>query len=101
MATPSNMMQGMIDSAMEAVPGQEVDVQEPMSFEGGAEIMDDGAGGAIIQALLGEEGTEVVTEEYQHDANIAEVLDDHCRVCHAVPSTIVQGIVTSGWSCAC
>jgi len=76
MATPSNMMQGMIDSAMEAVPGEEIEVPEPTSFEGGAEVMDDGAGGAIIQALLGEEGTEVVTEEYQHDANIAEVLDE-------------------------
>jgi hypothetical protein len=75
MATPSNMMQGMIDSAIEAVPGQEIDVPQPETFEGGAEVMDDGAGGAIIQALLGGD-TEVVTEEYNHDANLAEILDE-------------------------
>ena len=69
-------MQGMVDSAIEAVPGMEIEVPEPQEFEGGAEVIDDGAGGAIIQALMGEEGAEVVTEEYDHNANLAEVLDD-------------------------
>ena len=76
MSIPPNQMQGMVDSAIEAVPGQEVDVPQPEDFAGGAEIMDDGAGGAIIQALMGAEGAEVVTEEYDHNANLAEVLDE-------------------------
>ena len=76
MSIPPDQMMGMVDSAMEAVPGMEVDVPQPEDFEGGAEVMDDGAGGAIIQALLGEEGAEVVTEEYDHNANLAEVLDE-------------------------
>lgn len=75
MSVPSNMMQGMVDGALEAVPGMEIDVPQPEEFEGGAEIFDDGAGGAIIQALMGGE-TEVVTEQYDHNANLAEILDD-------------------------
>jgi hypothetical protein len=70
------MMQGMVDSSIEAVPGQEVEISQPEDFAGGAEIMDDGAGGAIIQALMGMEGAEVVTEEYDHNANLAEILDE-------------------------
>ena len=76
MSVPSNMMQGMVDSSIEAVPGMEVDIPQPEDFAGGAEIMDDGAGGAIIQALMGAEGAEVVTEEYDHNANLAEILDE-------------------------
>jgi hypothetical protein len=76
MSIPPDQMQGMVDSAIEAVPGMEIEVPEPQEFEGGAEVIDDGAGGAIIQALMGEEGAEVVTEEYDHNANLAEVLDD-------------------------
>lgn len=76
MSVPSNLMQGMVDSSIEAVPGMEVDIPQPESFDGGAEVMDDGQGGAIIQALSEMMGTEVVTEEYDHNANLAEVLDD-------------------------
>ena len=76
MSVPSNMMQGMVDSSIEAVPGQEVEIPQPEDFAGGAEIIDDGAGGAIIQALMGTEGAEVVTEEYDHNANLAEILDE-------------------------
>lgn len=76
MSVPSNLMQGMVDSSIEAVPGMEVDIPQPESFDGGAEIIDDGQGGAIIQALSEMMGTEVVTEEYDHNANLAEVLDD-------------------------
>ena len=75
MSVPSNMMQGMVDGSIEAVPGMEVDVAQPENFEGGAQIIDDGAGGAIIQALM-EGETEVVTEQYNHNANLAEILDD-------------------------
>jgi len=76
MSIPPNQMQGMIDSSIEAVPGMEVEIPQVEDFAGGAEIMDDGAGGAIIQALLGGESTEVITQEYEHDANLAEILDE-------------------------
>jgi len=76
MSVPSNMMQGMVDSSIEAVPGQEIEIPQIEDFAGGAEIIDDGAGGAIIQALMGMEGAEVVTEEYDHNANLAEILDE-------------------------
>jgi len=79
MSIPPDQMMGMVDSAIEAVPGMEVDIPQPEDFEGGAEVMDDGAGGAIIQALqglMGGEGAEVEAEQYEHDANLAEVLDD-------------------------
>ena len=75
MSVPSNMMQGMVDGAIEAVPGMEVDIAQPENFDGGAEVIDDGAGGAIIQALM-EGETEVVTEQYNHNANLAEILDE-------------------------
>ena len=78
MAVPPNEMMGMIDRAIEAVPGQEVEIPELPDFEGGAEVLDDGQGGAIVQALAEMMGgdTEVVAEEYDHNANLAEVLDD-------------------------
>jgi hypothetical protein len=70
-------MMGMVDSALEAVPGMEVELPQVEDFAGGAEIMEDGAGGAIIQALMGGAGgAEVQAEQYDHNANLAEVLDD-------------------------
>jgi hypothetical protein len=68
-------MMGMVDPAVEAVPGMEVDLPEVEDFAGGAEVIDDGSGGAIVQALL-QEGAEVQAEQYDHSANLAEVLDD-------------------------
>lgn len=76
MSIPPDQMMGMVDSAIEAVPGMEVEVNQPEDFAGGAEIMDDGAGGAIVQSIQDMMGAEVVTEEYDHNANLAEVLDD-------------------------
>src|SRR5210317_2265056 len=76
MSVPPNQMMGMVDSALEAVPGQEVMVPQVEDFAGGAEIMDDGQGGAIIQALAEMQGAEVMTEMYDHDANLAEVMDE-------------------------
>lgn len=77
MSVPPDRMMGMVDSALEAVPGMEVELPQAEDFAGGAEIMDDGAGGAIIQALMGAaEGAEVQAEQYDHNANLAEVLDD-------------------------
>lgn len=77
MSVPPDRMMGMVDSALEAVPGMEVELPQAEDFAGGAEIMDDGAGGAIIQALMGQaDGMEVQAEQYDHNANLAEALDD-------------------------
>ena len=76
MSIPPDRMMGMVDPALEAVPGQEVMVPQVEDFAGGAEIMDDGQGGAIIQALAEMQGAEVMTEMYDHDANLAEVMDE-------------------------
>ncbi|MAL10509.1 MAG: hypothetical protein CMF74_12720 [Maricaulis sp.] len=64
----------MVDSALEAVPGVEVELPEIEDFAGGAEIIE-GPDGAIVQALE-TMGVEVQTTEYDHNANLAEVLDD-------------------------
>ena len=53
----------------------EISVDTPQEFEGGAEVIDDGQGGAIVQALM-EQQTEVMAEPYDHNANIAEALDE-------------------------
>ena len=53
-----------------------VEVPQPETFEGGAEIMQNPDGGATIQALMGEEGIMVQAEQYDHNANLAEVLDE-------------------------
>ena len=72
----SGFMQG--GAAEETAPEVEIEVHQVEEFEGGAEVIDDGQGGAIVQALQGmlEESVEVATEEYNHDANLAEVLSD-------------------------
>jgi len=75
MSIPPDQMMGMVDSAIDAVPGMEVDVEQPEDFAGGAEILQGADGSAIVQAM-DMMGAEVVTEEYDHNANIAEVLDD-------------------------
>jgi hypothetical protein len=54
----------------------DVSVFQPENFAGGAEITDDGQGGAMIQALA--EAMEGAQEEEQipHNANLADFLDD-------------------------
>ena len=77
MSIPPDQMMGMVDRGIEAVPGQEIQLPQFEDFAGGAEVIEDGQGGAIVKALaemMG--GAEVVTEEYDHNANIAEVLDE-------------------------
>jgi len=54
----------------------EIDVNMPQEFEGGAEVLDDGQGGAIVQALMEQQPMEVMAEAYDHNANLAEALDD-------------------------
>ena len=72
----SGLMQG---GANEELPSVDIDIPQAEDFAGGAEVIEDGMGGAIVQALEGMLGgdTEVMTEEYDHDANIAEVLPEN------------------------
>ena len=53
----------------------DVSVPQPETFEGGAEILDDGQGGAVVQALMEALGGEMETQ-LDHEANLAEALDD-------------------------
>ena len=71
-------MGSLTDSGIEAPEGIEVDVPQVEDFAGGAEILQDVDGGAIVQALMGgaEEGIEVQTAVYDHNANLAEILDE-------------------------
>ena len=55
------------------LPKVEVDVTTPEDFKGGVDVTDDGQGGAILQSV---EGMEVETEVYDHNANLADVLDE-------------------------
>jgi len=73
MSVPPNQMQGMIDPALEAVPGVEVEIPQVEDFAGGAEIIE-GPEGAIVQAIQEQMMTQV--QEYDHNANLAETLDD-------------------------
>jgi len=76
MATPPRPIGPLVDSGIEAPEGMNVEVPQPETFEGGAEIMQSPDGGATIQALMGEEGIMVQAEQYDHNANLAEVLDE-------------------------
>ncbi len=55
-----------------------VDVSVPQveDFAGGAEITEDGQGGAVIQALVEAMQGEEAEEQIPHNANLAEYLDD-------------------------
>ena len=53
----------------------DVSVPQPETFEGGAEVLDDGQGGAMVQALMEALGGEMETQ-LDHEANLAEALDD-------------------------
>ncbi len=77
MALPPLLDSGI--SSEDMVPTEasvDVSVAQPEDFAGGAEILDDGQGGAIIQALA--EAMQGAEEEEQipHNANLAEYLDD-------------------------
>ena len=73
MSVPPNQMNAMVDPALEAVAGVEVEVPQVEDFAGGAEIIE-GPEGAIVQAIQEQMMTQV--QEYDHNANLAEVLDD-------------------------
>ncbi len=78
MALPPQPMGSLTDSGIEAPQGMEVDVPQVEDFAGGAEVMQQADGSALIQALMGGEpdGIEVEAEQYDHMANLAEVIDE-------------------------
>ena len=54
----------------------DISVAQPETFEGGAEVIPDGQGGAVIQALTQALMGAEQEQQVPHDANIAELLDD-------------------------
>ncbi len=78
MALPPQPMGSLLDSGIEAQQGMEVNVPQMEDFAGGAEVMQQADGSALIQALMGgdPEGMEVEAEQYDHDANLAEIIDE-------------------------
>ena len=77
MAIPPNMVAPGLDlDDTEGLPDIEIPVDAPMEFPGGAEVIDDGQGGAIIQALEGMGDLPSQEELIPFDANLSEFLDD-------------------------
>jgi hypothetical protein len=78
MALPPRPTGSLTDSGIEAVEGMMVEVPQAEDFAGGAEVMQGADGSAIVQALMGgePEGVEVQTEQYDHNANLAEIIDE-------------------------
>ena len=81
MAVPPRPMGSLTDSgamaggAVDDLPSIDVSVNEPQSFDGGAEVMQGDDGGAIIMALaaqMEQSGEELIA----HEDNLAEYLDD-------------------------
>tara|TARA_R100000234_G_scaffold31096_1_gene18290 strand:- start:26 stop:2497 length:2472 start_codon:yes stop_codon:yes gene_type:complete len=54
----------------------DVSVPQPETFEGGAEVIPDGQGGALVQALAEAMGGQQQLQPPAHNANLAEMLDD-------------------------
>lgn len=81
MALPPRPMGSLVDSGIDPVdtaglPEQEVMIDAPIDFEGGAEVIDDGQGGAIVQAMAMLDEMGAAEELIPFDANLAEFLDD-------------------------
>ncbi len=74
---PPRPMGAMVDSAL--VPeeqGFEIPVEGPMEFPGGAEIIPQEDGSALIQAIAEMAGELDVEQLIPFDANLSEFLDD-------------------------
>ena len=71
----SGMMQGGFS---EELPSVDVEIPQIEDFAGGAEVIQDGMGGAIVQALAegGMQEEDMMGQAYDHDANLAEALPD-------------------------
>ena len=66
----------LIDSSVEAVPGEVVEVDQAPNFEGGAEVTMDEDGGALIEAIVEAERRGELQVEIPFDANLAEYLEE-------------------------
>ena len=81
MALPPQPMGSIVDSGLmqggpqEEMLGQEIEVMAPEEFEGGAEVIPDGEGGAIVQAIAEATGMDI-NDMIEHDSNLAEYLDE-------------------------
>ena len=81
MALPPQPMGSIVDSGlMQGGPQdemfeQEVEVMAPEDFAGGAEVIPDGEGGAIVQAIAEATGMDI-NDMIEHDSNLAEYLDE-------------------------
>ncbi len=78
MALPPRPTGSLVDAGIEAPEGMDIEIPQIEDFAGGAEVVQDVDGGAIVQALMGgaEEGIEVEAELYDHNANLAEIIDE-------------------------
>jgi len=78
MALPPRPLGSLVDSAL--VPeeqGMEISIDGPISFDGGAEVLQQDDGSALVRALAGAMEEELSIEELiPHDANLSEYLDD-------------------------
>ena len=81
MALPPQPMGSIVDSGLmqggpqEEMLGQQIEVMAPEEFEGGAEVIPDGEGGAIVQAIAEATGMDI-NDMIEHDSNLAEYLDE-------------------------
>ena len=69
----SGMMQG---GMMEDLPAVDVSVPQPEDFAGGAEVFQNEDGSAVVQALADMIQEAEAQAPLEHDANLAEFLDD-------------------------
>ena len=78
MALPPRPIGSLVDSGLAPEPqGMEVAVDTPMSFDGGAEIVPQDDGSALVRELAGAMEQEMSIEDLiPFDANLAEYLDD-------------------------
>ncbi len=77
MAIPPRPIGSLTDSGLQQTQGTTVEVNTPEDFAGGAEVLQSPDGSALVQSILeNAENIEVETEEYVHDANLAEIVDD-------------------------
>ena len=77
MALPPLLDSGIsLEDMMPTEASVDVSVAQPEDFAGGAEVLDDGQGGAIIQALAEAMQSEEPEEQVPHNANLADYLDD-------------------------
>ena len=77
MALPPLVVPGIRPEDMDpSAASVDVSVPQPEDFAGGAEVIPDGQGGAIVQALADMMAMEGEEETLPHNANLAEYLDD-------------------------